>query len=150
MSGSFFFFGFVQYLSKTPSQSHLFFDRSRDSAITPLSLRSVKNPSHCGLLEPHLSATVWYCEFGRFSGCGSSSTGNGLPGWILVGSGSSIFTGGAGVDGRLGSDGVVDLRFLLKLTRAEARAGSFRFLSMLHPPFSTRCKGVVLYNSFRP
>jgi hypothetical protein len=78
-SAPFFFEGFVQYFSKTPSASHFARERCSDAA---------------SIAE---SAMVWYSFVDSFDGWGWCEVGSGRPSVILVGSPSSMI----GVDGRL-------------------------------------------------
>jgi hypothetical protein len=73
---------------------------------------------------------------GNSSGCAFSTVGKGLPGWTDLGNWGSWTTGSDGTG--VGAAGVTDLsggvavRFLATCsTRAAARGGSFRFLSIV-------------------
>jgi len=82
-------------------------------------------------LQTYLSGIVWNSFADKFSGCGSSTVGNGLPGAMLVGKRSSIGGGGAvGVGVWVRCSGGVEVRFLLTASTRAARAGSFLFLSI--------------------
>jgi hypothetical protein len=55
----FVFFGFVQYLSKIPSLSHFFLERSKDTNKTALSIINHQYMEGALVMCHYLSAIVW-------------------------------------------------------------------------------------------